>query len=69
MKKLRLMLTAITAMAIAAAIAVAAMKLSDNASPALLRLAQDHLPLLQAFILLLMLMTVFLLLGGKHRGQ
>jgi len=68
-KKLQLMLTVITAIVIAAGIAIGAMKLSDNASPALLHLAQDHRLLLQAFILLLMLATVSLLLGGKHRGR
>ena len=69
MKKLRLILTAMVAVVIAAVIAFSAMKLSDNASPALLRLAADHLPLLQTFILLLILMSVVLLLGGRHRGR
>jgi hypothetical protein len=65
-KKLRLILNALLAIAVAAGIAAGALELSQNASPALVHLAQDHRLLLQAFILLLILMTVSLLVGRQR---
>jgi len=64
-----MILTALAALALTGGMIAGALKLSENASPALLHLAQDHRVLLQAFILLLMLMTILLLVGDRNRRQ